>query len=190
MAKALPLHAVNPHESLRSNAPLMLHTRLEELYQFAPYISDPANVEELHNMRIAAKRLRYTLEIFQPCFSGKDFSKVYDQVKSVQEQIGEIHDRDVRGPLLQAFLEARVGDRPEIRVGLERLIQNQQSDIDRVQAGAQKFLDDAPNMSSMEITTAGMALSHSLAMVNMKMQVATSLTQGSNKSLQTLLKNQ
>ncbi len=128
MAKALPLHAVNPHESLRSNAPLMLHTRLEELYQFAPYISDPANVEELHNMRIAAKRLRYTLEIFQPCFSGKDFSKVYDQVKSVQEQIGEIHDRDVRGPLLQAFLEARVGDRPEIRVGLERLIQNQQSE--------------------------------------------------------------
>jgi len=34
----------------------------------------------------------------------------------------------VRGPLLQAFLEARVGDRPEIRVGLERLIQNQQSE--------------------------------------------------------------
>ena len=128
MAKALPLYAVNPRESLRSNAPLMLHTRLEELYQFAPYISDPSNVEELHNMRIAAKRLRYTMEIFQPCFSGKDFTKAYDQVKAVQEQIGEIHDRDVRGPLLQAFLEAHAGSRPEIRVGLERLIQSQQSE--------------------------------------------------------------
>jgi CHAD domain-containing protein len=128
MAKALPLYAVNPRESLRSNAPLMLHTRLEELYQFSPYISDPAKVEELHNMRIAAKRLRYTMEIFQPCFSGKDFSKLYDQVKSIQEQIGEIHDRDVRGPLLSAFLEARVGDRAEIRPGLERLIQAQQSE--------------------------------------------------------------
>ena len=73
---------------------------------------------------------------------------------------------------------------------LAAVIQNQQSDIDKVQAGAQQFLDDAPNMSSMEIVTSGMALSHSLAMVNMKMQVATSLTQGSNKSLQTLLKNQ
>ncbi len=128
MAKALPLYAVNPRESLRSNAPLMLHTRLEELYQFAPYISDPTRVEELHNMRISAKRLRYTMEIFQPCFPGKDFAKLYDQVKSVQEQIGEIHDRDVRGPLLQAFLEARVGDRPEIRAGLERLIQSQQAE--------------------------------------------------------------
>lgn len=73
---------------------------------------------------------------------------------------------------------------------LTAVIQNQQTDIDQVQAGAQRFLDDAPNMSSMEIVTSGMALSHSLAMVNMKMQVATSLTQGSNKSLQTLLKNQ
>lgn len=128
MAKALPLYAVNPRESLRSNAPLMLHTRLEELYQFAPYISDPTKVDELHNMRIASKRLRYTMEIFQPCFPGKDFGKLYDQVKSVQEQIGEIHDRDVRGPLLQSFLEAHVHNRPEIRVGLERLIANQQSE--------------------------------------------------------------
>ena len=128
MAKALPLYAVNPQESLRSNAPLMLHTRLEELYQFAPYISDPAKVEELHNMRIAAKRLRYTLEIFAPCFSSKEFEKLSAQAKSIQEQIGEIHDRDIRGPLLQAFLEVRATERPEIRPGLERLIQSQQSE--------------------------------------------------------------
>lgn len=128
MAKALPLHAVNPQASLLSNAPLMLHTRLEELYQFSPYISDPARVEELHNMRIAAKRLRYTLEIFAPCFTGKEFTKLYDQVKSVQEQIGEIHDRDVRGPLLQEFVDGHAHGRPEIRVGLESLIQAQHSE--------------------------------------------------------------
>ena len=88
MAKALPLYAVNPRETLRSNAPLMLHTRLEELYQFAPFIADPARVDELHNMRIAAKRLRYTMEIFQPCFVGKEaskeFDRLYTQVKTVQ----------------------------------------------------------------------------------------------------------
>ena len=128
MAKAFPLYAVNPQEALRSNAPLMLHTRLEELYQFAPFISDPANVAELHNMRIAAKRLRYTLEIFAPCFTSKEFDKLSAQVKSVQEQIGEIHDRDVRGPLLQAFLNGHAAHRPEIRAGLEKLIESQQSE--------------------------------------------------------------
>ena len=59
--------------SLASNAPLMLHTRLEELYEFAPYISDPTRVDELHNMRIAAKRLRYTMEIFAALLPRQGF---------------------------------------------------------------------------------------------------------------------
>lgn len=86
--------------------------------------------------------------------------------------------------------QTNVAPAPSGPNALTAVLQNEQSDIDKVQAGAQQFLDNAPNMSSMEIVTSGMALSHSLAMVNMKMQVATSLTQGSNKSLQTLLKNQ
>ncbi len=127
MSKALPVIAANPQGALADNAPLILHTRLEEFYHFAPFITDPANVEELHNMRIAAKRLRYTLEIFAPCFSGKEFGKIYDAVKAIQEQIGEIHDADVRGPLLQAFLDEHGKHRPEIRAGLDALIHAQQA---------------------------------------------------------------
>ena len=121
MAKALPVYAVNPQGALAQNAPLILHTRLEEMLRFEGFISDPARVDELHNMRIAAKRLRYTLEIFAPCFPGKDFSKIADQVKSIQEQIGEIHDADVRGPLFQHYVAAHAPQRPEIRVGLDSL---------------------------------------------------------------------
>lgn len=126
MAKALPVYAVNPQGVLIENAPLILHTRLEEMYRFVPYISDPGRIAELHNMRIAAKRLRYTMEIFAPCFPGKDFSKIYDQVKSIQEQIGEIHDADVRGPLFEKFMVAHAIRRPEIRVGLEGLARAEQ----------------------------------------------------------------
>ena len=126
MAKALPVYAVHPQGALIENAPLILHTRLEEMYRFVPFIYDPARVDDLHNMRIAAKRLRYTMEIFAPCFTGKEFTKIYDQVKSVQEQIGEIHDADVRGPLFQDFVEAHANRRPEIRVGLENLARAEQ----------------------------------------------------------------
>ena len=121
MAKALPVFAVSPQGLLADNAPLILHTRLEELYRFAPFIADPSRTEELHAMRIAAKRLRYTLEIFAPCFPGKDYQWLTSQVKSIQEQIGEIHDADVREPLFRAFIQAHAAKRPEIRVGLENL---------------------------------------------------------------------
>jgi CHAD domain-containing protein len=91
------------------------------MYRWAPFIADPARVHELHNMRIAAKRLRYTLEIFAPCFPHKEYKWLSDQVKSIQEQIGEIHDADVRGPLFQEFMEEHAAKRPEIRIGLENL---------------------------------------------------------------------
>jgi len=133
MAKALPILAVNPGGSLADNAPLMLHTRLEELYRWGPFVSDPERVDELHAMRIAAKRLRYTMEIFAPAFGGasaKEFDAIYDKIKSVQEQIGEVHDADVRGPLLQAFLDQHAEGRPEIRAGLEALISSQHAERD------------------------------------------------------------
>ena len=131
MAKALPIIAVNPGGSLAENAPLMLHTRLEEMYRFAPSALHPDNIDELHAMRIAAKRLRYTMEIFHAVFqsenTAKEFDWLYDKVKSVQEQIGEIHDADVRVPLLQDYQDRHAPARPEIRAGLETLIAAQRA---------------------------------------------------------------
>ncbi len=131
MAKALPVIAVHPGGSLAENAPLMLHTRLEEMYRFAPLALHAHNIDDLHAMRIAAKRLRYTMEIFHAVFqtgdTAKEFDWLYDKVKSVQEQIGDIHDADVRVPLLQDYLDRHAQARPEIRVGLETLISAQRA---------------------------------------------------------------
>ncbi len=132
MAKALPIPAVSPDGLLADNAPLILHTRLEEMYRWSPFIGDPDRMHELHDMRIAAKRLRYTLEIFAPCFPDKEYKWLSDQVKSVQEQIGEIHDADVRGPLFREFTAAHADKRPEIRVGLENLARAEQAKRDKL----------------------------------------------------------
>jgi CHAD domain-containing protein len=127
MAKAFPLFAIEPHGQLAANAPLMLHTRLAEMYRFADFVDDVTRVDELHNMRIAAKRLRYTMEIFASCFPGDEFASLYESVKSIQEQIGDIHDCDVRIPLIEAFLDSAAENRPEVRVGLENAIQSERA---------------------------------------------------------------
>jgi CHAD domain-containing protein len=132
VAKALPVYAVNVQGTLAENAPLILHIRLEEVYQFAPYIEDVNRVAELHNMRIAAKRLRYTMEIFSGCFPEKEFEPLYEVVTSIQEQIGQIHDCDVRQPLAEAFLESLGSRRPEVRVGLQKLIDHERANRDAI----------------------------------------------------------
>lgn len=131
MAKAIPLITLDAEGNLSANAPLMLHIRLEELYSFSSSVYDCALVEELHNMRIAAKRLRYTMEVFATCFAEIQFAKSYDAVKKIQEQIGEIHDADVRIPVLTSFLERHSESRPEIETGVKSLLARQNSDRKR-----------------------------------------------------------
>lgn len=46
---------------------------------------------ELHSLRLATKRLRYTLELFRPCY-GPGFRQRLDSLRRVQQLLGEIND--------------------------------------------------------------------------------------------------
>lgn len=94
MAKAHPVPNLRPHATLLENARAILSVRVAEVFSFAPAIGDPTRDKDLHDMRIAAKRLRYTLEMFGVCL-GPDGPALIETVKELQERIGAIHDADV-----------------------------------------------------------------------------------------------
>jgi CHAD domain-containing protein len=129
MAKAEVLFAVEPYGTLARNAPLMLYTRLSETLAYSAFITNPDRYRDLHNMRIAAKRLRYTMEIFAQAYEdrGADYAVILDHVKSIQEQIGEIHDCDVRLDAISSYLKSRRSKKPD-NIGLELLIQKETAD--------------------------------------------------------------
>ena len=81
--------------------------RIAELVSWEPFIHDNRQVFELHQMRIAAKRLRYTMELFAP-YRGPLFSSAIDQVRKIQEHLGKIHDADVLGPALLVYLRSKL----------------------------------------------------------------------------------
>jgi hypothetical protein len=135
MAKAFPLLTVDPTGTMADNVALIMHVRLAEMLFFSRHVADPNRVAELHNMRISAKRLRYTMELFLPYTdgpNGKVLSGLLDKTKKIQELIGDIHDRDVRVPLITEFVREREADRPEIRLGLMRLADQEKRDRDRI----------------------------------------------------------
>lgn len=53
---------------------------------------DLAVFEHLHELRLDAKRLRYALEVFEPCFDGAAHRALYRKVVGVQDELGEIND--------------------------------------------------------------------------------------------------
>lgn len=103
MAKATPIEGIEPEGGLRINAALIIPVRVAELRAWEAAVQDPERIEELHAMRIAAKRLRYTMEIFASAY-GKPFAAAITQVKAIQERLGTIHDADVLVPQLHAHL--------------------------------------------------------------------------------------
>ena len=100
MARALTIWKLTDAEgTLRASAPVVL-VRLQELLDLAESSRESENVEALHDLRIAAKRLRYTLEIFAPTL-GPDAAATLSAVEALQERLGAIHDLDVRRGLLE-----------------------------------------------------------------------------------------
>ena len=54
--------------------------------------ADLSVYENLHNLRLKAKRLRYQMEIFAPCFDAAFRKKLYPQFKTMQDHLGRIND--------------------------------------------------------------------------------------------------
>ena len=98
--RARRVRGLDPDGSLTGNARRIVLVRLDELYSFADAARKPKRVEALHDMRIAAKRLRYVLEITEPCF-GEPARRGAKQAKALQTLLGEIHDCDELLPLVR-----------------------------------------------------------------------------------------
>jgi hypothetical protein len=107
--KARRVKGLEPLAPLADNAARIVRVRLEELCAFMPTANDPEEVTALHDMRIAAKRLRYILEVTAPCF-GPYAETAVDMVKDLQDLLGEIHDCDVQTPEVMAFLAGVMRD--------------------------------------------------------------------------------
>jgi CHAD domain-containing protein len=105
--KARRVKGLDPEAPLADNAERIVRVRLDELCSFMPRAADPAEVVALHDMRIAAKRLRYVLEVTGPVF-GPYARNAVKLVKDLQDLLGEIHDCDVQLPEVAAFLEELV----------------------------------------------------------------------------------
>jgi CHAD domain-containing protein len=67
---------------------------LRELEKLSNGLFKPLDTEALHELRIAAKRLRYAVELFQPCW-GNSISTYAKRAARIQTALGDVHDCDV-----------------------------------------------------------------------------------------------
>ena len=80
--------------SFREAGRIIIKKSWDELEELSGGLYRPRKTKRLHKMRIAAKRLRYALELFAPCWGGE--TKAFaEEVAELQGALGELHDCDV-----------------------------------------------------------------------------------------------
>lgn len=98
--KAREVEGLDPGGSLGPNVSRIVRVRLEELRDLAEPALTPDAGQAQHDMRIAAKRLRYVLEIFAPCL-GEEAGKARQAAKRLQSVLGDLHDCDLMLPKVE-----------------------------------------------------------------------------------------
>ena len=81
-----------------------IQERKQALLAHEHTLADPQDAAGHHQLRIAAKRLRYTMEICDPAYDRKLVPAI-KAVKKVQSLLGDIHDCDVWVACVAAFME-------------------------------------------------------------------------------------
>ena len=95
MAKAADI-PLDPEMTFSSAAALTVSTRADEVFEHAEGVLDTSEIERVHDMRVATRRLRAVLEIFAPSFPRGRHREVLADVKALADALGERRDPDVQ----------------------------------------------------------------------------------------------
>lgn len=122
MARARDLPELDCDRPLRLAAAQAIAVRSAELFEHAESALDLEEVERVHDLRVATRRLRAALEVFEPCFPSKRRRGALKQVKALADALGERRDRDVQIEFLETFArEAPQEDRAALSALLGEL---------------------------------------------------------------------
>ncbi len=88
---------------LRDAVPVLVYSRYAAVRSYEG-ILPTASVTQLHALRIEFKKFRYTLEYFKEIL-GEGANQAVNEIKQLQDRLGELHDADVACQLVSGFLK-------------------------------------------------------------------------------------
>jgi CHAD domain-containing protein len=126
MAKAREIPGLSAEGSYAAAAARIVAVRAQELADHAAGVLDVGDIERVHDMRVATRRLRAALEVFEPCFPRTKWKDDLGDVKQLADALGERRDRDVAiGALQELRIQMPAPDRAGIESLVERLREEQ-----------------------------------------------------------------
>ncbi len=124
MAKARNVKGIAPEKSLEECARRIITTRLHEMMSFKEGAIDGTDIEYVHDMRVASRRLRAAMRNFADCFTRKKkFRRHLKRVERITSRLGDVRDLDVLIDRFQKDLKTMPAD---AQSGVQNLVKHLQ----------------------------------------------------------------
>jgi CHAD domain-containing protein len=140
MAKPRDIPELHFDDAFAAAAAKVVAVRAQELADHSQNVLDTSDIERVHDMRVATRRLRAVLEIFAPCFPKREHAEILSEVKALADALGERRDPDVHIAALDTFA-AEV--KPSSRAGVRLLAGRFRDEQAQANAGLAQALQRA-----------------------------------------------
>ena len=105
MKRKWEIEKLKNSRQIKRSANLILKNRIESLLSCTDKYFKDQTVENLHDVRIALRRVRYSMELFIVCYDKKVFLKFYNKVQSLQDISGAVRDVDISSENINSLIE-------------------------------------------------------------------------------------
>lgn len=123
----------------------LIGARWEEVWNAIPRAAEGTDIEGVHDVRVASRRLRAAMDVAAPAFPPSWYKPLHMLAKEITSELGAVRDRDV---MIEYLVAAREQAAPNERPGIDRLIAR----IERERAAARTEMESFLG----EVTARGM----------------------------------
>jgi len=130
-------------QRVRHVVPMEVYERMAAVLAYDEWVTQPdVSLKRLHRLRIAGKRLRYTLEFFEEVLAPQT-GDLIRQMKRLQDHLGDLQDAVVASELLRDFLtwgtwghakgkKAKAPKEPIVAPGVAVYMADKQAELQRL----------------------------------------------------------
>jgi CHAD domain-containing protein len=136
---------LDPDQSYRSAMKQLIGARWGAVWKAVPVAIAGEDIEGVHDVRVASRRLRAAMDVAVGCFPDDWYRPLHSLAKEITGALGEVRDRDV---LLEHLSKQRDAAAPGERPGIDRLVVRVSRERD---AAREKMLEFLANLEERDV---------------------------------------
>lgn len=113
-------------------------------------VREREDIEYIHKMRVASRRIRAALPLFKDCFPKKDYKRWLSEIRNVTRFLGQARDADVQIIFVENYLKGLGVERPSAGfIRLSAMLKGRRKDIQEDVIGGLEDLDNSRALKEM-----------------------------------------